>query len=218
MNPDLLRSDFLGVTVRFDAVTLAQNELAALFADVSATYEVPRLEFTEDGGATMSHPDGAELILRPTHISCGGVTGLGYQAGRERIEGLVGSALRRFDVGPLWLDDITLVASWDVEEEDAGRLLLIDDVVRFDAERLSMLGDEDDDISLGLRLWRSLGEGNVDCSIEPMHADPSRLYLRIVYSQPSIDMDFDAVLATMDEVNAYLRGPMCSFMMAVARH
>ncbi len=217
MNPDLLRSEFLGVTVRFDTVEFDRADLASLFADVSTSYDVPRLEFTDDGGATMSNPDGAELVLHPTQAACGGVTRLGYREGRERVEGLLGESLERFDVGTVWLEDITIVATWDLEDEDAGRRLIIDDVVRFDHERLALLGDEDDDLSLGLRIWRSLGEGSIDCSIEPMHADSSRIYLRVVYSQREIDMDFAGVLATMDEVNQYLRGPLREFVVAVAR-
>lgn len=217
MNPDLLRSEFLGVTLRYDTVDLLHDELAAFFADVSDSYDVPRLEFLEEGGASMSNPDGAELVFRPTQVACGGVTRLGYREGRERIEGLVGRAIERFEVGPLWLEDITLVATWDLEEDDAGKSLIIDDIVRFDPERLAMLGDPDDDVSLGLRIWRSLGEGSLDCSIEPMHSDASRIYLRVVYSQREIDMDFSAVLTVMDEVNDYLRGPLRSFVVAVAR-
>ncbi len=218
MNPDLLRSEFLGVTLRFDAVDLPRDEVASFFADVSGAYDLPRLEFAEEGGATLSDPDGAELVLRPTQIACGGVVRLGYQEGRERIDGLVGDAVTRFGIEPFWLEDITLVATWDLEDEGAGRALIIDDIVRFDADRVAMLGEPDDDLSLGLRIWRSLGEGSIDCSIEPMHADPSRIYLRVVYSQREIDMDFAGVLATMDEVNACLRGPLRTFVMAVARH
>lgn len=217
MNPDLLRSEFLGVTIRYDAVDLPRGELASFFTDISAPYDVPRLEFLDEGGATMSNPDGAELVLRPTQVACGGVTRLGYQEGRERVDGLVGEAIERFGMGPLWLEDITLVATWDLEVEGAGRAVIIDDIVRFDTERLAMLGEEDDDVSLGLRIWRSLGEGSIDCSIEPMHADASRIYLRVVYSQREIDMDFAGILATMDEVNEYLRGPLRSFVVAVAR-
>ncbi len=217
MNPDLLRSEFLGVTLRYDTVDLPRDELASFFADISASYDVPRFEYLEEGGASMSNPDGAELVLRPTQVACGGVTRLGYLEGRERIEGLVGQAMERFDVAPLWLEDITLVATWDLEDGDAARSLIIDDVVRFDPERLAMLGDADDDVSLGLRIWRSLGEGSLDCSIEPMHADASRMYLRVVYSQREIDMDFSAILAVMDDVDDYLRGPLRSFVVAVAR-
>jgi hypothetical protein len=74
-----------------------------------------------------------------------------------------------------------------------------------------------DDLSLGLRVWRSLGEGTVDCSIEPMHADHSRIYLRLVYSQRDITLDLPALLAAVEDVNTFLHGPVKSFVLAVAR-
>ena len=115
----------------------------------------------------------------------------------------------------MWLDDVTLVATWDLEDDDAGRRLLIEDILRFDDDRMDLF--EGDDLSLGLRVWRSLGEGTVDCSIEPMHADHSRIYLRLVYSQRDITMDLPALLAAIDDVNGFLHGPVKSFVLAVTR-
>lgn len=215
MNPDLLRSEFLGVTVRFDDVDLPRDDLAAFFSEVSSAYELPRFEYNTEGGATMSNPDGAEFVLHPNHAACGGVTRLGFHEGLERLDGLLGEAMMRFEIGQLLLDDVTLVATWDLENEEAGRDLLIDDVLRFDQERLDLF--EGDDLSLGLRVWRSLGEGTVDCSIEPMHADPSRIYLRLVYSQRDIPMDLAGLLAAVESVNQFLQGPVKSFMLTVAR-
>lgn len=216
MNPDLLRSEFLGVTVRFDDVELPRDDLAMFFSEISGAYDLPRFEFNTDGGATMSNPDGAEFILRPTSAACGGVTRLGFHEGLERVDGLLGEAITRFGVETLWLDDVTLVATWDLEDDLAGRDLLIDDVLRFDQERLAMF-DGDDELSLGLRIWRTLGEGTVDCSIEPMHADPSRIYLRLVYAQREIPMDLPGLLTAVESVNGFLQGPVKAFMLSVAR-
>ena len=215
MNPDLLRSEFLGVTVRFDDVDLPRDDLAAFFSAVSASYDLPRFEYHPEGGATFSSPEGSEFVIKPGHAACGGVTSLGFKQGLERVEGLLGDAIERYGIGPMWLDDVTLVATWDLEDEDAGRRLLIEDVLRFDDERMSLLDGED--LSLGLRVWRSLGEGTVDCSIEPMHADHSRIYLRLVYSQRDLTLDLPSLLAAVDEVNVFLHGPVKSFVLAVAR-
>ena len=215
MNSELLRSEFLGVTVRFDDVEMARDDLASFFALVSSSYDLPRFEYHHEGGATFSNHEGSEFVIKPNHAACGGVTNLGFAQGLERVDGLLGEAIERYGIGPLWLDDVTLVATWDLEDEDAGRRLLIEDVLRFDDERMSLLDGED--LSLGLRVWRSLGEGTVDCSIEPMHADHSRIYLRLVYSQRDIAMDLPGLLAAVEEVNGFLHGPIKSFVLAVAR-
>lgn len=215
MNSELLRSEFLGVTVRFDDVEMPRDDLAAFFSAVSASYDLPRFEYHADGGATFSSQEGSEFVIKPNHAACGGVTQLGFSQGLERVDGLLGEAIQRYGIGPLWLDDVTLVATWDLEDEDAGRRLLIEDVLRFDEERMALF--EDEDLSLGLRVWRSLGEGTVDCSIEPMHADHSRIYLRLVYSQRDIAMDLPALLAAVEDVNTFLHGPVKSFVLAVAR-
>ena len=214
MNPDLLRSEFLGVTVRYDDVELARDDLAMFFSEVSSVYDLPRFEFNPDGGATMSNPDGAEFVLRPSSAACGGVTNLGFHEGLERIDGLVGEAVARYGMDQLWLDDVTLVATWDLEGEQAGRDLLIDDVLRFDTDRLALIDGED--LSLGLRVWRTLGEGTVDCSTEPMHADPSKVYIRLVYSQRELPLDMPALLGAVEMVNEFLQGPIKAFMLSVA--
>lgn len=215
MNPDLLRAEFLGVTVRFDDVELPRDDLASFFSLVSSSYDLPRFEYHTEGGATFSSAEGSEFVIKPGHAACGGVTRLGFHEGLERVEGLVGEAVERYGIGPMWLDDVTLVATWDLEDEDAGKRLLIDDVLRFDEERLALFDGED--LSLGLRVWRSLGEGTVDCSIEPMHADHSRIYLRLVYSQRDQTIDLQSLLAAVEEVNQFLHGPVKSFVLAVAR-
>lgn len=215
MNSELLRSEFLGVTVRFDDVEMPRDDLASFFSLVSASYDLPRFEYHAEGGATFSSHEGSEFVIKPSHAACGGVTNLGFTQGLERVDGLMGEAIERYGIGPLWLDDVTLVATWDLEEEDAGRRLLIEDVLRFDDDRMALFDGED--LSLGLRVWRSLGEGTVDCSIEPMHADHSRIYLRLVYSQRDITLDLPALLAAVGDVNTFLHGPVKSFVLAVAR-
>lgn len=215
MNAELLRSEFLGVTVRFDDVDLPRDDLATFFASVSGSYDLPRFEYHLEGGATFSSPEGSEFVLKPGHAACGGVTNLGFAQGLERVEGLLGEAIERYAIGSMWIDDVTLVATWDLEGEDAGRRLLIEDVLRFDDDRMALL--DGDDLSLGLRVWRALGDGTVDCSIEPMHADHSRIYLRLVYSQREISMDLPGLLAAVEDVNDFLHGQIKSFVLAVAR-
>ncbi len=215
MNPDLLRSEFLGVTIRFDDVEMARDDLAMFFSEASSVYDLPRFEFNTDGGATMSNPDGAEFVLRPSSAACGGVTNLGFQEGLERVDGLVGEAVSRYGIDTIWLDDVTLVATWDLEDEQAARDLLIDDVLRFDTERLALIDGED--LSLGLRVWRTMGDGTIDCSIEPMHSDPAKVYIRLVYSQRETPMDMPSLLAAVEAVNEFLHGPIKSFMLSVAR-
>ncbi len=215
MNSELLRSEFLGVTVRFDDVEMPREDLATFFSLVSNSYDLPRFEYHAEGGATFSSHEGSEFVIKPSHAACGGVTNLGFAQGLERVDGLMREAIERYGIGPLWLDDVTLVATWDLEEEDAGRRLLIEDVLRFDDDRMALF--DGDDLSLGLRVWRSLGEGTVDCSIEPMHADHSRIYLRLVYSQRDITLDLPALLAAVEDVNTFLHGPVKSFVLAVAR-
>ncbi|HJZ61832.1 MAG TPA: hypothetical protein VKD47_06740 [Miltoncostaeaceae bacterium] len=215
MNPDLLRTEFLGVTVRYDDVELPREDLAAFFASVSDSYGLPRFEYHDDGGATLSSTEGSELVIRPGHAACGGVTRLGFAEGLERLDGLLGEAISRYGIGPMWLDDVTLVATWDLEDEEAGRRLLMEDVLRFDEERLAPL--EGEDLSLGLRIWRGLGDGTVDCSLEPMHADPSRIYIRLVYSQREQTADLGQVLGAVEAVHGFLQGPVKSFVLSLAR-
>ena len=75
LNPDLLRIEFLGVTLRHEEVDLPREDLAIFFASVADRYGLSRLEFHPDSGATFSGPDGAECALRPGQIASCGVTG-----------------------------------------------------------------------------------------------------------------------------------------------
>ncbi|MDX6645556.1 MAG: hypothetical protein QOK40_1283 [Miltoncostaeaceae bacterium] len=214
-NPDLLRTEFLGVTVRFEPVDLSQQDIALFFAGVSDRYGLTRLELQAEGGATLSGADGAEFVLRPNQASSCGVTRLGLGEGRERVAGLLGEAIERYGVAALWIEDVTLVAIWDCEGEDGARRLLAEDVLRFDQDRTALLGDED--LSLGLRAWRRLGDGTLDLSLEPMHAEPARLYLRMAYAQPEPVADLASVLTAVDRLGEYLHGPLASFVLALAR-
>ena len=215
-NPDLLRTEFLGVTVRFDPVELESQDLALFFAGVSDRYGLSRLELHPEGGATLSGGDGAEFVLRQAQASSCGVTRLGLAEGRERVAGLLGEAIERYSVGGLWIEDVTLVAIWDCEGEEGARRLLSEDVLRFDPDHSALLGD-DDDLSLGLRAWRRLGDGSLDLSLEPMHAEPAKLYLRMAYAQPEPVADLAGVLAVVDRLGEYLHGPLASFVLALAR-
>jgi hypothetical protein len=138
-NPDLLRIEFLGLTVRHDEVALPREDLAIFFASVSDRYGLSRLEYHSDPGATFSGSDGAEFVLRPSQMASCGVTGLGYREGLERVVGLVGEAVERYGIGEMWVEDITLVAVWDVEDPEAARSLLVEDVLQIDDDRLELL-------------------------------------------------------------------------------
>ncbi|MEW6582054.1 MAG: hypothetical protein AB1416_04760 [Actinomycetota bacterium] len=215
-DPELLRTEFLGVTVRFDEVPLDREDLALFFAQVGDRYGLHRFEYHPEGGVTMAGADGTEFILRPGQMSSCGVTRLGLAEGRERVVGLLAEAAERYRVGSMWIDDTTVVAAWDMQDADAARTLLVEDVVRLDEERLAPLG-ESGDLSVGLRVWRSMGDGSLDLSLEPMHADTSKIYVRLAYSQPEPVPDAAAVAAVVDRVAEYLQGPVIEFVVSLAR-
>lgn len=214
-NPDLLRIEFLGLTVRHDEVALPREDLALFFASVSDRYGLSRLEYHSDPGATFSGSDGAEFVLRPSQMASCGVTALGYREGLERVVGLVGEAAERYAIGELWVEDVTLVAVWDVEDAEAARSLLIDDVLQIDGERIEMLDGED--VTLGLRIWRRSGESSLECAIEPMHAEPSKVYIRLVQTLGDAVSDPASLRDAADAVHDFLVGPLRAFMMARSR-
>lgn len=216
LNPDLLRIEFLGVTLRHEEVDLPREDLAIFFAAVGERYGLTRLEFHHgDAGATFSGPDGAECALRPAQIASCGVTGMGYREGLERVVGLVGEAADRYGIGELWIEDITLVAVWDAGDPEAARDLLVNEVLRMEDDRLELL--EGDDVSLGLRIWRRSGESSLEIAVEPMHAEPSKVYLRLVQTQGDVLADASALAEAADGVHDFLTGPLSAFMMARAR-
>lgn len=214
-NPELLRIEFVGLTVRHDEVSLPREDLAAFFASVSDRYGLSRLEYHSDPGATFSGADGAEFVLRPTQIASCGVTALGYREGVERVVGVVGEAAERYGLGELWVEDITLVAVWDVEDAEAARTLLADAVLGVDAERLGLLGEGE--VSLGLRIWQRSGESSLEVAIEPMHAEPSKVYIRLVQTLGEAVADAEGLREAADAVNDHLAGPLRAFLMARSR-
>lgn len=215
LNPDLLRIEFLGVTLRHDEVDLPREGLAIFFASMGERYGLTRLEFHSDAGATFSGADGAECVLRPAQIASCGVTGMGYREGLERVVGVVGEAVERYGIGELWIEDITLVAVWDVQDPEAARELLVDNILQMEDDRLELL--EGEDVSLGLRIWRRAGESSLECAVEPMHAEPSKVYLRLVQTQGDVIPDAAALREATDGLHAFLTGPLTAFMMARAR-
>jgi hypothetical protein len=213
-NPDLLRIEFLGITAHHDEVEMPREDLALFFAGLSGPYALTRLEYHSDAGATFSGPDGAECVLRPGQIASCGVTSLGYREGVGRVVGLLSEAVERYGIGPLWVDDVTLVAVWDVEDSESARELLVGSMLQVDEERLDLLGGEH--VSLGLRIWRRAGDSTLEVAIEPMHAEPSKVYIRLVQSQ-SEPMDAASVVEAADSVHDFLQGPLKSFVLARAR-
>ena len=213
-NPDLLRIEFLGITAHHDEVDMPREDLALFFAGLSGPYALTRLEYHSDAGATFSGPDGAECVLRPGQIASCGVTSLGYREGLGRVAGLLSEAVDRYGIGQLWVDDITLVAVWDVEDSESARELLVGSMLQVDEERLDLLGGEH--VSLGLRIWRRAGDSALEVAIEPMHSEPSKVYIRLVQSQ-SEPMDAASVAEAADSVHDFLQGPLKSFVLARAR-
>lgn len=214
-NPDLLRVEFLGLTVRHDPVDMPRDDLALFFASISDRYGLSRLEYHSDGGATYSSQDGAEFVLRPSQTASCAVTGLGYREGLERVVGLVEEAVERYEIGQLWIEDVTLVAVWDLEEADLVRELLAGTLLQIDSERLGLLGG--DDVAVGLRIWRQSGDAAMECAVEPMHAEPSKVYIRLVHTQGDELTEASALREVADAVHAFLLGPLTSFIMARAR-
>jgi len=215
LNPDLLRIEFLGVTLRHEEVALPREDLAGFFAAVSERYGLTRMEFHADAGATLSGPDGAECVLRPQQMASCGVTGMGYREGLERVVGLVGEAAERYGIGELWIEDVTLVAVWDAGDADAARELLREGILRMEEDRLELLGG--DEVSLGLRIWRRQGDSSLEIAVEPMHSEPSKVYLRLVHTQGDPVADAGALGEVSDAVHAYLTGPLTAFLTARAR-
>lgn len=208
---DLLRVEFLGVTVRHEEVPLGRPDLALHFADIGERHGLTRMEFHEQG-ATFTGPEGAELAVRPGQVGACGVTNLGYREGLERVMGAVAESVERFGIGRLWAEDITLVAVWDLEDPETARSLLVEDILRVDDERLSLLGG--DDVTLGLRVWRRSGDSSLECAIEPMHAEPSKVYLRLNLTDGEPLADIAALTELVDSVHEYLLGPLRSFVLA----
>lgn len=216
-NPELLRAEFLGITVRHEDVDHDREALALLFARSGERYELNRMEYT-DGGATLTGASGSELVMRPSQTASAGVTALGFHEGLERVASLLEEAVAMHGHDRLWIDDITLVAVWDCEEDDAARAYLTDEVLGLDPERQELLaGDDPDEAAHGLRVWRRLGAGSLDIAIEPMHADTSKIYVRLVYSEDEPVADIPAVMERADAVNTYLHGPLVAFVRARAR-
>jgi hypothetical protein len=215
LNPDLLRVEFLGLTVRHDPADMPRDDLALFFASVSERYGLARLEYHSDGGATYSGSDGAEFVLRPSQTASCAVTGLGYREGLERVVALVEEAVERYDLGQLWVEDVTLVAVWDLEEAELVHELIAGNLLQIDSERLGLLGG--DDVAVGLRIWRQAGDAAMECAVEPMHSEPSKVYIRLVHTQGDELTDASGLRDVADAVYAFLLGPLTSFIMARAR-
>ena len=173
-----------------------------LLRRVSDRYGLTRLEYHSDGGATFSGPDGAEFVLRPAQMASCGVTGLGYREGLERVGGLIDEAIDRYGIGPIWVEDMTLVAIWDIEDEDAGRLLM-ENILRVDEERLELLGGED--LRSGLRIWRRSARAPWSARSSP--CTPSRPRSTSAWSRPARGHRPAALLAAGDAVHDFLRAP-----------
>lgn len=214
-DPELLRVEFVGLTVRHDPAEMPRDDLALFFASISDRYGLSRLEYHSDAGATFSGQDGAEFVLRPSQTASCAVTGMGYREGLERVIGLVEEAVERYEIGQLWIEDVTLVAVWDVEDPELAHDLLARSVLQIDSERLEMLGG--DEVALGLRIWRQSGDSAMECAVEPMHAEPSKVYIRIVHTQGDALADAPGLREVTDGVHRFLLGPLTSFILARAR-
>lgn len=200
--------------MRHDDAGLDREELALLFARMSDRYRLTRMELHSDDGATFSGDEGVEVVLRSGQTTSCSVTGLGFREGVERVAGAAAEVLERHGVGPLLLEDVTLVATWDCGDDDCARRLLAAEILRVDDERMDLLGG--DEVSMGLRVWRRAGESSTDCAIEPMHAEPSKLYLRLVHTQGPPLADLSELHEVVEAVHDVLQGPFKSFLLARA--
>ena len=128
----------------------------------------------------------------------------------------MGEAVERYGIGEMWVEDITIVAVWDVGDEEAARALLVENVLQIDEDRLDLL--QADEVSLGLRIWRRRGETSLECAVEPMHSEPSKVYIRLVADVSRTTLaDVAALREAADAVHEFLLGPLAAFMMARAR-
>ena len=57
----------------------------------------------------------------------------------------------------------------------------------------------------------------MECAVEPMHAEPSKVYIRLVNTQGDELAEANALREVADAVYAFLLGPLTSFIMARAR-
>lgn len=215
-NPELLRAEFLGVTLRHDELRRDREDTALLLARDGERYGLNRLEFGDDDSGTLTGPNGSELVLRPTQTACGATTSLGFGEGLARVMGLLADGLGAHDSERLWIDDLTLIAVWDTETPDGARRCLTEDILVLDDERRDLLGGDDAEASHGLRVWRRLGDGTLDAAVEPMHADLSRMYLRPVYAQEDPLRGLHDVEDCAHALNDYLHGPLAAFVQARA--
>ena len=116
------------------------------------------------------------------------------------------------------MEDVTLVAVWDVgDPEVAARAARWQTSCRSTRTAWSCSGG--DEVSLGLRIWRQSGEASLECAVEPMHAEPSKVYIRLV--QTSAD-DAGRGVAALREASrrrarASCSGRWPSFILARAR-
>jgi hypothetical protein len=208
LDPELLRVEFIGATVRHDPHDLPRGDIAAFFSTVSDRYGFDRLELLAEGGASLSGEGGAELILRGDQTTSCSVTGLGYREGRERVGDALSEALELFGTDEVSIEDLTLVASWDLDGPGAAKQLLADGLLSSGGSQLLDEGEA----SVGIKVWRRLGGGSLECLIEPMHAEPSKLYLRLVYAEQEPVGDVPAILERADEMREFLHGPLTEFV------
>jgi len=213
-DPELLRVEFVGATLTHEPRDLPRGLLASFFSDVSDRYGFERLELLPEGGAGLAGESGAELILRPDQVTSCSVTALGYHEGLERVAGALAEALDRFGPDDLAIDDVTLVATWECGEEEEVRRILAAGLAGDGQEAGGLL--DHDEASIGLRVWRPLGSGSLECAIEPVHAEPWRLYVRLVYAQRDPVTEAGSVSERLDAVRAFLLGPVTDFVLARA--
>jgi hypothetical protein len=155
------------------------------------------------------------VVLRRFSTASCGVTGLGFHEGAERVTGVVGEALERHGVEVVVVEDITLVAVWDCEDEERARDLLTRGILDMDDERIELLGG--DEVTFGLRIWRRSGDASVEVAIEPMHAEPRKVYLRLVHGQDEALGSRAELRDAVDGVHALLNGPLRAFLLARER-
>ncbi len=128
----------------------------------------------------------------------------------------MGEAVDRYGIGDMWVEDITIVAVWDVGDEEAARALLVENVLQIDDDRLDLLQARRRVAGAAhLAPARRHVAGvrrRADAlrAVEGLH--PARRRRR-----RTTLADVAALREAADAVHEFLLGPLAAFMMARAR-
>ena len=216
LNPDLLRVEFLGLTVRHDPVDMPRDDLALFFSAISERYGLSRLEYHSDGGATYSGNDGAEFVLRPVADRIV----RGHQPRLSRGPGARGRASSRRPSSAMRSGSSgsrTSPSSRSGTSRTPSSCTSCSRAASCRSTPSASGCSGGDDVAVGLRIWRRSGDAAMECAVEPMHSEPSKVYIRLVQTQEDELAEASGLREICDAVYAFLLGPLTSFILARAR-